>query len=346
MLKIRENINIKELHSFGISFENKYWIDFDNPEKLTSILQQEPYKSLPYKVIGSGTNVLFLPGFKGILLHPINQNINILNETSEEINIEVDAGIEWDTLVEWAVKKNYFGIENLSLIPGTLGGAVVQNIGAYGREIEQNIYEVEVIDLQSGEVKTFKHSQCAFSYRTSIFKDKKNQAFLVWKVKMSLSKKPAYNISYGNLAKAVKDYGELNLVNLRQVIINTRRSKLPDPELIGNAGSFFKNPVISLPQFKKLKDEYPDIPSYPTPVDGSVKIPAGWLIEKAGLKGYKQNDAGVYEKQALVLVNHGDASGMDIYKLSTYIQSEVYKLFGINIIPEVTIIGLTEKAGE
>jgi len=346
MFKIRENINIKRLHSFGISFQNKYWIDFDDPTELSTLLQTEPYRSLPYKVIGSGTNVLFLPGFKGILLHPVNQDIRVIKESQNNILVEVDAGVEWDSLVDWAVKNNYYGIENLSLIPGTVGGAVVQNIGAYGREIEQNIEEVELADLQSGEVKIYKKEQCRFTYRKSIFKEKDNQNSLVWKVKIRLSKKPELNLSYGNLAESLEHYGELNLSNLRQVIINIRRSKLPDPEIIGNAGSFFKNPVITISHFTKLHSKYPDIPSYPTPKEGFVKVPAAWLIEKAGLKGFRKNDAGVYDKQALVLVNHGKASGTDIYSLSTHIQEEVFNLFGISIYPEVTIIGPEERAAE
>ncbi len=344
MLKIRENINIKDLHSFGISFENKYWIDFDSHEELVSLLHQEPFNQLPHRIVGSGTNILFLPHFYGVLLHAVNQSITIIGENKDDVIVEVDAGVEWDSLVEWAVENNFYGIENLSLIPGTVGGAVVQNIGAYGREIEQNIEEVEAINLRSGDVKIFDRRLCSFSYRKSVFKDRNNKDYLVWKVRIKLSRKPDFNISYGNLADSLRNYGELNLSNLRNVIIDIRRSKLPDPKLIGNAGSFFKNPVIDLARFNELLKKYPDIPSYPTPLKALVKIPAGWLIEKAGLKGYRQGDAGVYEKQALVLVNHGNASGLEIFELSTYIQSKVLGEFGINIEPEVTIIGLEGKA--
>ncbi len=338
MIRIQEDIDIKELHSFRISFKTKFWIDFDDPEGLIELLKQEPYKSLPYQIIGSGTNVLILPIFRGSLLHPVNINITILKETKEDILIEVGAGREWDSLVEWAVQHEFYGIENLSLIPGTVGGAVVQNIGAYGTEIEHHINKVEAINLETGTKQVFDSSQCDFSYRDSIFKRKTKKKWLVWKVQLILSKIPKYNLAYGNLAETVNSKGELNLANLRQLIIETRQKKLPDPKVMGNAGSFFKNPVITKAAYEKLLLSFPDMPSFPSNMDGFVKIPAAWLIEKAGYKGYRENNAGVYTKHSLVLVNYGGATSLNIFQLALRIQMNITNIFGINLEREVRVI--------
>ncbi len=338
MISIKEDIDIKDLHSFGISFINKFWIDFDDPQELIELLAQEPYKSAHYQIIGSGSNLLFLSAFRGSLLHPVNKEITVTSETKTEIIIEADAGLEWDSLVEWAVKHEYYGIENLSHIPGTVGGAVVQNIGAYGTEIKQLIIFVEAINLETGKKQVFNSSQCDFSYRDSIFKRKTKKSWLVWKAQFRLSKIPKFNLAYGNLAEHFKSQEELCLANLRQLIIKTRQNKLPDPKVLGNAGSFFKNPVITRVAHEKLLIRFPNMPSFPTNMDGFVKIPAAWLIERAGYKGYRENDAGVYEKHSLVLVNYGNATSLDIFQLALRIQVNITRIFGIQLEREVIVM--------
>jgi len=340
MIRVLENENLKSRNSFGIQATSRYWIDFDDPEQLLALLREKTFKQLPKLFIGSGTNLLFVGNFPGALIHSEDHELAVLEESNDEIRIEVGPGMIWDKLVEWAVERNLYGIENLSLIPGTVGAAVVQNIGAYGTEFGDRVTEVVVMDINSGKVFTISHDKCLFAYRKSIFKNDENQSLLILRVRISLSKISKFDLSYGNLFERISESGEVTLPRVRQVIISTRQSKLPDPEILGNAGSFFKNPVVGLEQFNNIRLSHPVIPSFPTGDSEHFKIPAAWLIDKAGWKGFRNSEAGVYHKQALVIINHGNASGGDILKLAIEIQESVISLFGISLEPEVRVIGI------
>lgn len=338
MIRVSENKNLKPQNSFGILARSKFWIAFDEPDQLFDLLKQEPYCSLPKLLFGSGTNVLFVRDFPGCIIHAENNDIKIISETDEKIDIEVGSGMGWDQFVIWAVSKNYYGIENLSHIPGSVGAAAVQNIGAYGVEIGKLILKVQILDINTGETFIIAGKDCKFAYRNSIFKKKENLSWLILNVTFSLSKIPEFNLSFGDLSSSFELDDQPTLQSVRDLIIHTRQSKLPDPQKLGNAGSFFKNPIVTTEELLRLHIEYPQIPSFPTKNKNHKKIPAAWLIQRAGWKAYRDHDAGVYEKQALVLVNHGNASGAEILKLALKIQKSVQKLFKINLEPEVVII--------
>jgi UDP-N-acetylmuramate dehydrogenase len=338
MICVKENENLFHRNSFGVKAKSRYWISFDDPQQLVELINKEPYNTLPRLFVGSGTNLLFTGNYPGCLLHIDNEAINILEETEDQIRIEVGAGLEWDDLVQWAVDHEYYGIENLSIIPGSVGAAAVQNIGAYGVELGNLISEVHVVNIKNGESYLLSSNDCQFDYRYSIFKNSENKNLLVWRVRLILSKNLKFDLSYGSLAKTVQKSELINLDLVRQAIISTRQSKLPDYKTLGNAGSFFKNPIIPIDQFLQLQEQNPELQSYSTNTPDKVKVPAAWMIEKAGWKGYRHNSAGVYNKQALVLVNHGDATGSEIMELAMEIRGSVQKLFGIELEPEVTII--------
>ncbi|MCK5700164.1 MAG: UDP-N-acetylmuramate dehydrogenase [Cyclobacteriaceae bacterium] len=337
MIKVSENKNLKSLNTFGVSAATRYWIAFDDPDKLVDLLQKAPYKSLPKIIVGSGSNILFARDFPGCIIHPENQEVSILTESDEKVDIEAGAGMEWDKLVVWAVDNGYYGFENLSLIPGSVGAAAIQNIGAYGIEVSSLIQEVQVLDINTGENFVLDKEECKFAYRTSIFKKKENTSWLVLNVRFSLSKIPAFNLTFGNLSKSFEETNDPTLETVRDLIIKTRQSKLPDPVSLGNAGSFFKNPIIPIELLNALKKSYPNIPSYEQP--GSlVKLPAAWLIDQCHFKGMKHKGAAVHINQPLVLINHNNASGRDIVELSMKIQQKIKNEFGITLEPEVRII--------
>jgi UDP-N-acetylmuramate dehydrogenase len=253
--------------------------------------------------------------------------------------VSAGAGVNWDDFVGWTVDNGFGGIENLSLIPGKVGATPVQNIGAYGVEVKDQIVRVDTISTENGTVRVFSSDECEFGYRNSIFKNSEKGKYLVTRVYFKLTTRPSLNLGYDSLKEEVNKLGEVTLKNVRQAVINIRRSKLPDPEKIGNAGSFFKNPVVEGPFALQLKNEYPDMPVYKDQ-EGFMKLAAGWLIDKCGWKGERKGDAGVNEKQALVLVNYGNATGKEIYDLSQEIQNSVYDKFGVNLEREVEVVGV------
>lgn len=338
MLRIEENINLQDLNSFRIRACAKQRIIFDDAGELAELFKEQKTNELPFLITGLGTNLLFVGDFNGCLIYPDIQGIEIIQESDSEAIVEAGAGVEWDHLVEWTIGQNLYGLENLSLIPGNTGAAIVQNIGAYGAEIGKLVEEVEVMDLHSGKVFFLKQENCNFSYRNSIFKNEDNSSWIVMKVKLKLSRFPSFNLSYGNLQELVIAAGGPVLAIVRDTVIKIRRDKLPDPEMTGNAGSFFKNPILNRAKVDQLKHEFPGIPFFPAERDGLLKVPAAWLIEKAGWKGYRRRDAGVFHKQALVIINHGSARGKDILQLALDIQTSVKKKFGIILEPEVRII--------
>ena len=337
MLKIQENFSLKDYNSFNINAKCKFFAKCVNINQIKELLNNEEFKNERKLILGGGNNILFTKDFNGIVIKPEIKGISIIKETSDNIFIKANAGEDWDEFVDYCVKNNWGGIENLSLIPGKVGTSPIQNIGAYGVEVKDVIEEVETIDINNCEIATYNNEQCKFAYRNSIFKYELKGKVIITSVIFKLSKNPLYKVHYGNLNLELEKYSELSLSTIRKAIIDIRNNKLPDPKKIGNAGSFFKNPYISSKKATELKKYHSNIPIYPLP-NGEVKIPAGWLIENTGWKGYKDNNIGVHKNQALVLVNYGRAKGNDIYELACKIQESVNKKFNILLTMEVNII--------
>ncbi|PIF01864.1 MAG: UDP-N-acetylenolpyruvoylglucosamine reductase, partial [Paludibacter sp.] len=285
MIKIfKKNSSLKKYNTFGIDVKTNYFAEYSTISELQEILKSDIVKSNPLLHIGSGSNLLFINDFKGVVLHSIIQSIEILEENEETILIKVGAGVVWDDFVQYCVKNNFIGVENLSLIPGEVGASAVQNIGAYGVEVKDVIQNVETIDTKTLQLKQFSNEECQYEYRSSVFKTEQKNRYIVTHVTFKLSKKEDFTLHYSHLKESVLELGEITLGNIRKTVIKIRESKLPDPKELGNAGSFFMNPIITKEQLKTIQINYPNIPSYFLN-NNKVKIPAGWLIEQAGLKG-------------------------------------------------------------
>lgn len=337
MAKLQENYSLKPHNSFGVEAHARYFFSFSRPDELAEFAQSAIYKRFPKLILGGGSNWLFTRNFEGIVLYPKIFGKKIVAENSQTIRIEAGAGENWDTLVDFAVKHGWGGIENLSLIPGNVGAAPVQNIGAYGTEVSQGIVCVKGFDTETLQSREYSHKQCRFGYRSSLFKEKLKNRFLISSVVFEWQKKPVFRLEYGSLAEKTRNLGEISLKNVRRAVIEIRRSKLPDPEIVGNAGSFFKNPVVETAFAQGLKEKHPQMPVYPVS-EKQTKIAAGWLIEHSGWKGKSFGNAGVHHKQALVLVNCGNATGAEILALARKIQQSVAQKFGIRLSPEVNIL--------
>lgn len=290
-------------------------------------------------VLGGGSNVLFTRNFLGIVIKMEITGISIEVESDDSVIVSFGAGENWHQCVLWAVENGYGGIENLSLIPGTIGASPMQNIGAYGVELKDVFHSLEAYEIKTGKVVRFYNEDCKFGYRYSVFKGPQKDKYVITKVFLRLSKKPVFNVSYGNLKETLENMGvgELTLKNVSQAVINVRQSKLPDPAEVGNAGSFFKNPVIERTYFDSLKAAFETIQGFSVDED-QVKVPAAWLIDQCGWKGKRFGAIGIHEKQPLVLVNFGGGNGRDILKLSEDIQESVFKKFGVQLETEVNII--------
>ena len=336
-MKEYTNYPILKYNTFGMDVKTSCFAEYSSVSELRSFLSAKEY-SLPLLHIGGGSNLLFLADFKGTILHSAIKGIDITGESDEWIYIKVGAGEVWDDFVSYTVSKGFYGAENLSIIPGEVGASAVQNIGAYGAEIKDVIETVETYNQLSFEKRVFTKEECQYGYRNSYFKNEHNDPHIVTYITLRLSKHPQLSIQYGNLKEALASCSELTLQAVRDAVISIRRQKLPDPEELGNAGSFFMNPVIPVAQFEQLKKQYPTIPSYPAG-EWLIKVPAGWLIEQCGFKGKSHGQVGVYEKQALVLVNLGDARGHEIALVAESIRTAVKDTFGIEIIPEVKYVG-------
>lgn len=293
---------------------------------------------MPILILGEGSNMLFVDNFPGLIINPNIPGINLVHEDRNNVWLEVGAGVNWDQLVEFTVFHHWGGIENLSLIPGKVGGSAVQNIGAYGMEIQNRIESVTGFDLETLTEYTIEASDCQYAYRDSIFKNQLKNRFIITSIVFKLDKFPEFILNYGDLKSEVEKLGEVNLRNIRKTVISIRESKLPDPAIYGNAGSFFKNPIVDAVQANQLLNEFPTMPHYPA-TGGKTKLAAGWLIEQCGWKGFRRGDAGVHEKQALVLVNYGNATGKEIYDLSEEIKQSVQEKFGVELEREVNVIG-------
>jgi UDP-N-acetylmuramate dehydrogenase len=334
---ILRNISLKKYNTFGLDYNADCFISIKSEDEAISILKGSELLRKPLLVLGGGSNLLFTSDFHGTLIHPEIEGIKILEQKPDYVIVSCGAGVIWDEFVKWVVSQGYGGLENLSLIPGTVGATPVQNIGAYGVEVSDTIDKVRAISLTDGSIKEFNNEECIFGYRNSIFKKKLKGKYFITNVCFRLMTHPLINTAYGSLIEETEKLGSISLYTVRQAVINIRTAKLPDPVQIGNAGSFFKNPVVSESFSDGLRKKYPKIPCYNEP-SGDAKIAAGWLIEQCGWKGKKRGDAGVHEKQALVLINYGTASGKDILKLSEEIERSVYEKFGIKLEREVEVI--------
>ena len=330
-------------NTFGIAAEAREVITYDSEEALLEALVRihKQYEGLPLLHIGQGSNLLFLSDFEGIVLKSNIKGFAIKQETEDDVLVEVGSGEICDDFIAQAIQNGWYGMENLSLIPGQIGAAAVQNIGAYGVEAQDVIEEVKGISLKDGSTRFWKQKDCRYGYRQSIFKSELWGQYAIIRVTFRLKKHFEPKLQYGGLIKAVEEKGltkdTLTAEQLRQIIIDIRRAKLPDPKEQGNAGSFFKNPVVSREKAERLLSEYPTMPHYPSE-EGKVKLAAGWLIEQAGWKGKSLGPAAVHDRQALVLVNKGGASGSDIQRLCEAIQKDINERFGIKLEPEVNFI--------
>ena len=331
-MKIIDNCPLKERHTFGMDVKADRLIEFANEDELKSALTGAVK---PLLFMGGGSNLLFLNNYSGTVLHSVIDNINIVAEDDNSVSVRVGSGVVWDDFVAYCVEKGWWGVENLSLIPGEVGASAVQNIGAYGVEVKDVLQSIEAISVDDLSKRIFTNAECNYGYRDSIFKNSLKGKYVITYVTYRLSKKANPNIGYGALKSVLAENPSLK--EIRDAIIAVRNSKLPDPKVYGNAGSFFMNPVIPMEQFVALQSRYPDIPSYPAS-DGYIKVPAGWLIEKSGWKGKSLGNAAVYEKQALVLINRGGATGMEVKHLADTVIADVQKIFGITLHAEVNYI--------
>lgn len=325
-------------NTFRLDVKAARFMEYSSEEELTAFLASGGLTS-PYLHIGGGSNLLFLSDYPGLVLHSSVKGVETVAETDERVELRVGSGVVWDDFVAYTVKKGLYGAENLSLIPGEVGASAVQNIGAYGVEVKDLVVSVDAVDAATGKKRRFTREECRYAYRDSIFKKELKGRYFVTYVTYRLSKLPVFHLDYGNVrAELEKDGMEPTLANVRRVIAAIRSNKLPDPKVTGNAGSFFMNPVVSQEQFDRLQAEYSEMPSYR--LDGNrVKIPAGWLIERCGWKGKALGPAAVHDRQALVLVNRGGATGRDVLRLADEVARSVKERFGIEISPEVNLIG-------
>lgn len=335
MLLIEKNKSLKNYNTFHINETADKYVLINNESDLLNLIKEN--KNEHFKILGGGSNILLTQQVAALVIHNKIEGIEIIKETNDYTEVKFMSGTQWHDCVLWAVKNNLGGIENLSLIPGTVGAAPIQNIGAYGVELKEVLISLEAIELKSGVKKIFSKNECEFGYRDSIFKNILKDQFFILCITLKLLKNPIYKIEYGDIKKTLQDDFKniINLKNISDTIIKIRKSKLPDPELIGNAGSFFKNPIIENSQYESLLKNFPNMPSYK--VTEGIKIPAAWLIEQCNLKGFKNNNCGVHPQHALVLVNLNEATGADIFTLSKHIITKVHQLFNITLVAEVNI---------
>ena len=336
-MKILRDYSLLPHNTFGMDVKASVFIEYASVKELKEVLNLY-VKDNQWLHIGKGSNLLFIGDYSGIILHSAIKGYEVIHEDTKEVVVRVGAGEVWDNFVAMTVEHEWYGAENLSLIPGEVGASAVQNIGAYGVEAKDLIVGVEAIEVSTGKESIFKNEECGYAYRESVFKSSLKYQYLVTHVSYRLKKTPCYHLDYGNIRLELeKQKACLTLANVRQTIISIREAKLPDPKLQGNAGSFFMNPVISREHFEALLVDYPLMPHYGVDAE-SIKIPAAWMIDQCGWKGKRFGRAGVHDKQALVLVNLGGAVGTEVIALSEAIQKSVYEKFGINILPEVNFI--------
>lgn len=336
MIRDFQEINLTLRNSFHVEQRARRLIEFETEQELMALFRRERFDR--WMVLSGGNNILFTQDYEGVILCPVAEQIELLGEEQGRVRVRVGAGREWDELVAWAVERGLWGIENLSLIPGKAGAAPVQNIGAYGAEAKDVIRRVRFYDVEADAMRTLEREECRFGYRESIFKQELKGRVVITEIEIELTREANPRLGYGDVEREVERLGGATLRNIREAICTIRRSKLPDTAVLGNAGSFFKNPVVERAVAEELLTRYPDMPHYATADPERVKLAAGWLIDRAGLKGYRAGRVGVHERQALVLVNHGGATGAEVIELAHKVQAEVKKQFGVEIDTEVNIL--------
>ena len=338
MLQILENISLKPYNSFAINVNARYFAEIKTAQDLTELFQTGLLTSQKLLVVGGGSNILFTHDFDGLIVKISIKGLNSVVD-SDEVLVTSGAGEVWTDFVNYCVKNNFAGVENLSLIPGTVGASPIQNIGAYGVELKDVFESCSAFEIKTGKIKTFTFEDCHFGYRESIFKGELKGQFIITEVTFRLSSQPKINTSYGaieaELQKRAIDHP--SIADVSAAVSHIRVSKLPDPSTIGNAGSFFKNPVIEKYEFADIIAQHPDVVHYPTP-DGRIKLAAGWLIEQCGWKDKKVGETGTWKNQALVLVNHGSATGTEVFQFSEQIIDSVKSTFGVTLEREVNIL--------
>ncbi len=337
-MKVSQNASLKSYNTFGIDVKAKTLISITSLDDLIAVLKKNYAEDL--FILGGGSNMLLTKNIDATVVHIDIKGIEVIRETEEFVFVKANAGENWHEFVLHTLEQNWGGLENLSLIPGNVGTSPIQNIGAYGVELKDHFVSCEAVDIQTLEVVNFTLDECEFDYRNSIFKNRAKGKYILTSVVFKL-KKTNHNLltNYGAINEALQELGvdSPSIRDVSNAVINIRQQKLPDPKELGNSGSFFKNPVITVGEFEALKNQFPEIPNYSVGKT-SIKIPAGWLIDKAGLKGYREGDAGVHKNQALVLVNYGEATGEEILNLSRKVQAEIFNKFKIHLEPEVNII--------
>lgn len=336
MIRLFENVPLDNRNSFHVRQRAARLVEFDSADELPELFER--YRPERWMVLSGGNNILFTQDYDGALIVPCNKEFAVVAEDWQSLRVKVDAGVEWDDFVAWCVERGLWGAENLSLIPGKVGAAPVQNIGAYGAEAKDIIANVEMYFPEQNNFATLAAEHCAFGYRDSVFKRTLKGRVIITAVEFRLSKIARPNIGYGDVVREVEARGGATLSNIREAVCAIRRSKLPDTAVMGNAGSFFKNPIVDMSVAEQLKAQYPDMPLYPVAEGAQAKLAAGWLIDRAGMKGYAEGNVGVHERQALVLVNKGGATGGEVMALARKVQERVREKFGIAIDTEVNIL--------
>ena len=338
-ITMQQNISLKSFNTFGLEASARFFVEVNSVAELKVILQNPDYQSIDKLFLGGGSNILLTKNYEGLVIKINLKGISKVLDDKSHVYIQAGAGESWHQLVIYCVENQYAGMENLSLIPGTVGAAPMQNIGAYGVEIKDIFEELQALNQQTLEIETFNLEDCHFGYRESIFKHEAKGKYVITSVTFKLNKVPIFKTSYGDIQKTLQEMNvaDLSIKAVSDAVISIRKSKLPDPAEIGNSGSFFKNPEISKVQYEKLKERFDNMPSYPIN-ENTVKVPAGWLIEQAGWKGFRDGQIGVHTRQALVLVNYGGGNGEQIKALSAKIQASILEKFGISLSTEVNFI--------
>ena len=337
-MKIERNKSLKLNNTMGLDVAADFLAQPQSLQEVSELIENKDYKLLPKIVIGYGSNLLFVADFKGLVIRPQIMDIEIVKEDGDFVYVKAGAGIIWDDFVRWCVNRNWGGVENLSWIPGSIGAAPVQNVGAYGAEAADTIHEVHFYHLNEGTYTKLDNRSCHFGYRDSVFKNRLKSAVIITHVIFRLSKKPVVNTSYADLKEELTGMACPDITDIRAAVINIRKKKLPDPAEIGNCGSFFKNPVVPKSVAMELKERYPLLRLYPSESGDSFKVPAAWLIEQCGFKGQRYGNTGVHPNQALVIVAYEGATGEEILQLAEKIKRSVKDRFSIDIEPEVNII--------
>jgi UDP-N-acetylmuramate dehydrogenase len=336
---VSENVPLRSYNTFGINSTAKKVIDFENDHEITGFFSTRKHSSEKYLILGCGSNILFTSDFDGTIIRLRSQEYSVIKENKDYVWIKGDAGLNWNHFVLNTLKLGYQGLENLTLIPGTLGAAPIQNIGAYGVEIENFLESVDILDIESGAIQTLKKKECGFGYRNSIFKESLRWKAVILNVTLRLNKIPRLNISYRDIQNKLQEKGikDITALMISSLVSEIRKSKLPDPAETGNAGSVFKNPVISMEDYKELKSEFSTMPVFPVNMD-KVKVPAAWLIEQCGWKGVQKGNVAVSSRHSLIIINTGQATGMEIYALIQAIKKSVLEKFKIELELEINVV--------